>query len=237
MKRFFSLLVVLVASETFAQDPGFVHHPAPVKPFYISESWYETLKAKTPPPPTKDSPEQKEDEKELRALQVSRTPKECERAQREVKANLQSLYGPTDGILTEKDVKSLRPFFDKIQNDADFFVQKLKTETTRPRPFTSMKDLKPCVPKEVTNAYPSGHAVIAYLFAAVLTDIFPAKKQQFQERAQVIGKDRILSGMHHPSDVETGKKLADFIYEEMKKSKIFQGEIKKIQNTPQTKNQ
>ncbi|MFN7685626.1 MAG: phosphatase PAP2 family protein [Oligoflexia bacterium] len=94
-------------------------------------------------------------------------------------------------------------------------------------PFLYVKGLNPCVPKEVTGAYPSGHAVLSKLFSLVLSDFFPGKKDQLEARAKQIGDHRILSGMHHRSDVEVGRSIAILIYEEFKKSKSFLNDFEK----------
>lgn len=219
----------ILMSSAFAEDKEYVHRTEPTEPLYISSSFYEKLKAELPPAPKADGPEQKKDEEELRRWQKVRTPQDCERAQREVDVRLAAFYGQPDGSLDEKTLSVVKSFFDQLRNDADYFILKLKKDTTRPRPYLYMKDIKPCVLKEITSAYPSGHALLSKLYALVLSEMIPDQQEKLEKRARQIGEDRILSGVHHPSDVEAGQKLAIILHSEIKKSKKYQNEIKKFQ--------
>lgn len=205
----------------------FAHHPKPQKPLFIDESWYPTLKAQLTPPPSKGDKQQVADEAELHQLQKSRSAEDCARAKREVHISLENFFGPPDGPLDSRTAQALTPFFKQILNDGDFFIQKLKVDFPRQRPFLYVKDLSPCVAKEATGAYPSGHAAISKLYALILDDIYPGKKARFDSLAEQVAHDRVLSGMHHGSDIQEGKKVAVLFYEQIKKSKAFIAELEK----------
>lgn len=211
-----------------AKSADVIHHPAPKTPIYLETSLYEVLKKQLPPLPAKNSAAQKADEKEIFELQKNRTKADCEQAQIEAPVSLNNFYGPSKSALSKDQVEKLAPFFEQIRNDADFFIQNMKKDFYRDRPFIYLKGVTPCVPKEVTGAYPSGHATLSKLYALILTDIFPANAQKFETRAKEIGKNRILSGMHHPTDIEAGRNLAEFIYKELKKSKSYEAAFKEV---------
>lgn len=221
--------ITLVNSVAFAQDKDYVQRHQPTEPIYASTAFYEKFKAQLPPAPKEGSPEQKKDEEELRRLQKSRTTQDCERAKREVDVSIAAFFGPPDGDLDAATLTAVAAFFAQVRNDADFFILKLKKDLTRPRPYLYMKDIKPCVLKEKTAAYPSGHALLAKLYAAILSEIFPGQKEKFEKRAQQIREDRVLAGVHHSSDIEAGQKLALILHDEFKKSKKYQDEIQKFQ--------
>ncbi len=84
------------------------------------------------------------------------------------------------------------------------------------------------MPKEVTGAYPSGHSTLAKLYALILADLYPAMKNELLTRGDQIALDRVISGMHHPTDIQAGKILGELIYQELKKSKEFQSAYSKI---------
>lgn len=205
--------------------PDEVHHPVPKKPIYIEESWYATLKNALPSPPTPGSKAQSVDEKALFKLQKSRSKTDCESAKSEVFVSLKSFFGPGDGPIPAETLERLTPLFEQIRNDADFFIQKLKVEFPRKRPFLYVKGILPCVPKEVTGAYPSGHAVLSHLFATILSEIVPAHSAYLTTRASQISEHRVLSGMHHPSDIEAGKQIAQRVYAELKRSPKFLSDL------------
>lgn len=73
--------------------------------------------------------------------------------------------------------------------------------------------------------YPSGHATTNTVWAHVLSELFPHKRDALFARATAIGGHRIDGGAHFPHDVEAGKKLAAATYQKMKKSPDFQREL------------
>lgn len=208
-----------------ADDAATVHHPAPKDPIYLSKSAYEGIKKALPPPPTIKSQEQKMDEKALLDYQSKRTPQDCEAAKGEVLVSLKSFYG---AILDSERIEKLAPFFEQVRNDSDYFIQKLKVDFPRKRPFLYVSSLSPCVPREVTGAYPSGHAMLSRLFALILSDLEPQKGDRFESRSVEIGMHRVLSGMHHPSDVKAGRALAALVYGELKKSKKYKEDFLRV---------
>lgn len=213
--------LLLFSNFVFAAE-DFVHRPAAKDPIYLDSHLVSSFKIALPPVPTMQSPIQVADEKELFKLQKSRSVADCEHAKSEVMISLESFFGKPSGSLTEVQVETLTPFFTSVRNDAGYFIQKVKKQSPRKRPFLYMKELTPCVKKETTSAYPSGHAALAKLYANILSDFFPTDKTKFEARANEIGMHRVLAGVHHPSDIEAGRKLADLIYSDLKKSKKYQ---------------
>lgn len=224
IKYFFLLLTFFNA--LFAAE--YVQHPKPKEPEYINPEWYSTLKRQVDAVPAKNSETQKEDEKVLFHLQKGRTVEDCERAKSEIFVSLENFFAKPLGPIEKEKLTPLAPFFEKLRNDGDFFVQQLKVDFPRDRPFVYLKKINPCVSKEVTKAYPSGHAVLSRLYAIVLGDLFPNEKIKLVERANQIAEDRVLVGMHHSSDIEVGKKIAVLLYGELQKSERYQSEFKKL---------
>lgn len=227
MKTLFFLC--LFVQSAYTTPSGVVHHPAPKEPVYVKSDWYPTLKKTLAPLPSKGSPQQKLDEEELLKFQKSRSQADCEQAKIEVFVSLQNFFGAPNGPISESTARKLTPFFEQLRNDGDYFIQRLKKDYPRQRPFLYISGLEPCVPREVTGAYPSGHAVLSKLFALVLTDMFPNQKEVLETRAKLIADHRILSGMHHRSDIDAGRQLATLIYEELKKSPKYQSDFKRLQ--------
>ncbi|MEM9227007.1 MAG: phosphatase PAP2 family protein, partial [Verrucomicrobiota bacterium] len=78
----------------------------------------------------------------------------------------------------------------------------------RPRPYAANLQVQPCVPLEESTSYPSGHAFAGLCFALLLADIFPEQREALIERGMQIGYDRVVGGVHYPSDVLAGQRLA-----------------------------
>jgi len=225
MKFFFVFLLSLnfLACSTPAPAP---HATIEEKKYvYTNRDLFPEIQQQISDSPAKDSAVQLADEKELRKAQKSRTAKDCERANSEVVVTLQSLYGKPYSELTEQQIAVLNPFFDSLRGEFGPYIGQVKKAYSRLRPYDYLKDLNPCVPKEPSLAYPSGHAIIASFYAFILKDLLPEKTAQWEKRMQVIGRDRILGGVHHPSDIESGKKMGQFLYTELAKSPLYQVKV------------
>lgn len=84
--------------------------------------------------------------------------------------------------------------------------------------------------KPITRpSYPSGHTTTNTVWAYVLSDLFPAKKDELLERASAIGYHRVDAGVHFPHDVEGGKRLAKVLYAEMRTKPQYKAELKAAQ--------
>lgn len=143
----------------------------------------------------------------------------CTQGQSEVKITLGSFYGPPYGPLTAKEVASLTQLFQIVTKDAWPMIGDAKQNWKRPRPFVAHPDLNPCAKREESFSYPSGHMALARYYMHFLIDLFPERKKVFEERARAIGDDRMVVGVHYPSDVRDGALLGDQIYEHLAQNK------------------
>jgi acid phosphatase (class A) len=215
-------LLLLGGLTAFAADPAF-----------LPKDSLAAIKAVVPAPPLPGSDAQKRDEQILKRLQASRTPQQCARAESEAKINAEGFFlnggtagqGAAKGPLLPKEAEKLTPFLDKVQKDTIYFVKKLKKDYSRKRPFLYIDGLTPCVTKEMSNSFPSGHTMVSRVVALVLGDIFPTRKDAFMSRADEVAEDRVLGGVHHPSDIEAGKKAGDEIYALLQKSAEYGKEL------------
>ena len=214
----FNIFFLLIVSNLLAEE---VHHPQPKDPIFIKAEFYQQILKDFPEPPKPKSEAQSSDEKELFRQQKSRSSEDCERAKKEVFVTLENFFGGRGGELSTDEIQKLTPFFNQVRNDGDYFIQKLKRDFPRQRPFVYIKGLEPCVPREDSGAFPSGHATLAKLYALILSKIFPKRSSELDKKAQVIANDRVLSGMHHPTDIKAGKDLAIKIFAELQRSESF----------------
>ena len=95
----------------------------------------------------------------------------------------------------------------------------------RTRPWLTDTRVELLVKPITRPSYPSGHTVTNHVWAHVLSDLFPNKKAALFKRAYEVGSNRMLGGVHYPSDVVAGKKLAAIIYASMHKNPQFQREL------------
>jgi acid phosphatase (class A) len=54
-------------------------------------------------------------------------------------------------------------------------------------------------------SYPSGHATFAYVDAIILADMLPEKAAAIFARADAYAHNRVIEGVHYPSDLEAGR--------------------------------
>ncbi|MES2527242.1 MAG: phosphatase PAP2 family protein [Bdellovibrionota bacterium] len=140
-------------------------------------------------------------------LQNTRSPEECSEAKLEENASLESMFAGPKGPLTKKEMKivSIQLLGDYAEIGANIYLAKKMFK--RPRPYLVDSKLTPCIDRESSYAYPSGHTATAHYMAQKLIRIYPARKAALLKRAEEISWNRVLGGVHHPSDIEAGKKL------------------------------
>lgn len=161
-------------------------------------------------------------------LQKARTPDEERRCKSEV--------GVSPFIFSEIVGKWFNP-----QNlpVTDAFLRKVTRETTqiagvpkdkwhRVRPPIDNPEIHPCVPLEKTGSFPSGHATRGIVWAAVAAEIFPDDRDKIMARGKLIGDDRVLAGMHYPTDVVAGQKLGAAIAQKLLADPDFVQELNKV---------
>lgn len=99
----------------------------------------------------------------------------------------------------------------KFTEDVDIHVLKLKMEYARPRPYEITDKLKAETDTSKSPSFPSGHAVEGYVFTKVLGNKYPKKQKELNSMAEKIAMSRVQMGLHFPSDIEAGKKVANLI--------------------------
>ena len=123
----------------------------------------------------------------------------------------------------------LKRFFEDLWYDLDTAVQHMKARYHRPRPFIAYPDqAKPCIRRSRGYSYPSGHSTYSHAFAAVLTDIIPERKAEFFAKGDEIAQDRVIGGVHFPTDIAAGKVFGDLYHAELLKSEKYLNDVEKM---------
>jgi acid phosphatase (class A) len=180
-----------------------------------------------PPPPSAGSRAERKDFAALEDWQKRRTAEQCAKANAVARASYGDFFGDISPFPAPLPPEAAA-IFKRVQGETDGVAADIKDMFKRQRPFHTDKALDPCLGRIGGLAYPSGHATISRLFALMLSDLVPARKKEFFARADAAALDRVIGGVHHPSDIEAGKKLAEMLYRRYRKSPVFMADMKTL---------
>jgi acid phosphatase (class A) len=180
-----------------------------------------------PAAPADGSYEDKEDFRVLFDWQARRTGEQCAKAKTEMSHSYEVFFGKM-GAFASPTPAQVTAFFKGVGEDSVAAHKALKDVYQRSRPFVRDARLKPCIPPVQGLSYPSGHATMSRLFALILGDLAPARRAEFMARADEAALNRVLAGVHHPTDIAAGKILADTLYKNLKKQPAFVSDMKAL---------
>ena len=158
-----------------------------------------------PPPPASDSAKTKEELGKVLMLQVTRTPDMVARAKaddEEVVWRFADVLGPK---FTKDSLPETAAFFDRIAATEGAVVDPGKKVFGRQRPHQMSDLVKPVVEPSKSAGWPSGHATLGTIMGIILSDMVPEKRVELMARAWEYGDNRVVAGIHFPSDVEMGR--------------------------------
>ncbi len=176
------------------------------------------------PPPAAGSSEDKADLDAVRRWQKDRTPAQCAAAKAQTDDSFTALFGSVNPFPKPLPA-AVSAFFKRVSADASDANRYIKNIYKRPRPFLRDQNLDPCIGRSQGYSYPSGHSTAARLFGNILADIDPARRTAYMIAADQAAMNRVIGGVHHPSDIEAGKKLGDLLYGELRANNAFNADM------------
>lgn len=162
------------------------------------------------PYPSRGSLEEQQDLDQLLYIQNKRTKEQCAEAALQKDSSLGIFFGGK-GLLTDQEVKFYNKKLRSLTIKTGIQIYFIKKKFNRTRPYITSSQIKPCIELESSPAYPSGHTTLARVYARILSAALPEREEKFMKRADEIAFNRVLGGVHHPSDIVAGKKLGDII--------------------------
>lgn len=63
----------------------------------------------------------------------------------------------------------------------------------------------------LSSSYPSGHTLLGWSMALVLTELFPQKSKEILTYGYEYGQSRVIVGFHYQSDVDTARMISSAI--------------------------
>lgn len=137
-----------------------------------------------------------------------RTAAEIQRAASEVKLGLGAYAPAMERPLDATRYPKTAALLDHVSKDIKVNTDGLKKHFMRPRPQMSDARVKPAIEPETSPSYPSGHATRGLAMAVVLADLVPERREALLAQGRLVGVDRVIGGVHYPSDIEAGQRLA-----------------------------
>ena len=162
--------------------------------------------------PKSGSQAEKEEVKKMIAIQDTRTSEECAYADSQNASKLAALFHDNNGPLSKDEASRMEVITFKLYAEAGLNILMAKKVYNRPRPYDSHQEVKPCIELETTASFPSGHSTIARFYANILSQYYPERKTAFFKRADEAALNRVIGGVHYPSDVAAGKVFGDALF-------------------------
>lgn len=183
-----------------------------------------------PPAPAAGSFADLADLAELKRWQRERTPEQCAAAWLQEDAGYEAFFAAVSPFARPTPDK-VADVFKRVRVDSGSVTWLLKEKHERPRPFLRDINLIPCLGREGGYAYPSGHTSVAWTFAHILAELVPAKAQTYRAYAAQAALNRVIGGVHHPTDIEAGRLLAESLFRALMKEKKFRADLELLRRS------
>ena len=217
LSPFIVLIAILVAPQaTLAADT-----------YYISPSEIDLVHILAPPP-TPDSPEGKADLQAVLAAVNSRTDAEIKHAQDDDQRNV-FRFADVMGPNFKADTLPLTAqLFQHIYADGNAATNAAKGYFQRKRPFVVDPDIKIIVVQAPDFSYPSNHSTFGNESGILLAEMVPEKAAAIFARAADYAHNRVVAGVHFPTDVEAGRISASVITNTLLHNSRFESDFVQV---------
>lgn len=200
--------------------------PSSKKPYFIDPQQFDAHEFVLDPPQADSSITQGE-LKELHRIEQERTAHEVELAKQDDQEEDIFIYKTVLGSsFRPEDFPATARLSDHLKKDQGAMGNSLKGYYQRKRPYQADATLHPvCALKTTHDSYPSGHALTGYLEALALAELVPGQRIPIFQRADEYAHNRIVCGVHYPSDTEASRRLAYAMYGYMVSTPKFREEL------------
>ena len=225
-RRTVFVTALLFWAAVFAQAPAASHAQAANADHYTRNAPPD-LSGIIPPPPAQNSDTTKAELALLHQIQQSRTPAQVAAAQFDDQhENIFYLRTVMGNGFTPDNLPLLAALADRAHSEASAASHALKDEFKRPRPYQFDHTLHPvCEVVAQPNSYPSGHTIVGYLDAFILIRMVPEKSREILARADDFAHNRMVCGVHYPSDLVAGREVAYVVFGYLMAQPRFQNDL------------
>ena len=201
--------------------------PRPAKTAYYVDSAVLDMGMFLPEPLAADSAADHAELTELHRIEQTRTPEQVIKAKADDHEEdmfvFKTVFGPG---FTAEALPMTAALGVHVQNEQSVVGNQLKHSYQRPRPYQSDTTLHPvCALKTEHDSYPSGHSLTGYLEAFTLANIVPERRNEILARADDYAHNRLVCGVHYPSDIEASRRVAYAVFGYMLATPRFQRDL------------
>lgn len=121
-------------------------------------------------------------------------------------------------FLASKDIEETMGGFFGVDSQTEPVLFYLKEIINRPRPYQIARALSiqlfPLIHSNAnTAAYPSGHALTAFVMSEHYSRKYPQIRIEMQKLGEKIANSREIIGVHYPSDTQVSKDMCKIIFD------------------------
>lgn len=157
--------------------------------------------------PALGTPESRMELETMHRLQDTRTPADVARAGRESHTDLACFLDALGSSRDPEGFPATTAMLEQAKGDLKPIVAELKRRFDRPRPYVADPTLVPAFHGDGKPSFPSRHSAVGALFASLLSRLDPADREALEREGRLIGDDRVMAGLHWPSDDLAGQRL------------------------------
>ena len=187
-----------------------------------------------PSPPALGSKAQASDMAAVLAAQKSRTKAQAAKAEVDAPLAISQFTEVLGPAFNKDNLPKLNAFLVKVSREANTYTNTVKDFWKRPRPFETnpavhppggMKATTLDLQGQPTVSFPSGNAAFGAEMAVILADMVPEKRAELFARGWELGTDRIVGGVHYPTDVQAGRLIGTVMVSLMMQNPAFRADL------------
>jgi acid phosphatase (class A) len=182
-----------------------------------------------PPPVALGSAEELAELAVVLMLQEQRGDSDAARIRNEDVMSLATFSDAVGSWFTPERLPQLSALVLAIHAECRPFIHTGKALFAHPRPPAVDPRVTPLV-SEGEGSYPSGHSTRGMADALILAELVPEARQALLDRGQRIGFDRVVAGVHFPSDVVAGRVLGQAIARALLANPRFRASLAALQS-------
>jgi len=212
----FLSLAALVVTPLFAAEPKYLPAGTPDATVFL------------PPPPAAGSAEDTADLESAFRVYSAATPAERARGTDEVTLTLfhfSPIIGPW---LAPGKFPKTEALFKEVEAESKTVTSAAKKHWQRIRPYhVDPVRFPDAIEREPRTdySYPSGHSTRGTLYAALLAEIFPEKRDALLAKGRDTGWLRVQGGVHYPVDIYAGRVTGQALARALLANAAFQADL------------